>query len=61
MQHIVHKDCVYDVTDKKKKKIRRTVLTGVDLQTAWLHTKEIIHAKPKRLYNPRIRRHREKE
>ena len=61
MQHIVHKDRVYDVTACDDTKIRRIVLTGVDLETAWLHTREIIYAKPRRLYNPRIRKHREKE
>lgn len=61
MQHIVHKDRVYDVTAYDDTKIRRTVLTGVDLETAWFHTREIINAKPRRLYNPRIRKHREKE
>ena len=31
---------VYDVTACDDTKIRRTVLTGVDLETAWLHTKQ---------------------
>lgn len=61
MQHIMHKDCVYDVTACDDTKIRRTVLTGVDLETARLHTKEIVYAKPRRLFNPRVRKHREKE
>ena len=52
---------LYDVTACDDTKIRRTVLTGVDHETAWLHTREIIHAKPRRLYNPRLRKHKEKE
>ena len=61
MQHIIQKKRVYHVSTSDDTKIRRTVLIGVDLETARLHTKEIIYAKPKRLYNPRIRKHREKE
>lgn len=51
MQHIVHKDCIYDVTACDDTRIRRTVLTGVDIETARLHTKEIVYAKPRRLYS----------
>ena len=51
----------YDVTACDDTMIRRTVLSGVDLKTAWLHTKEIVHARPRRLFNPRIRKHREEK
>ena len=52
---------LYDVTACDDTKIRRSVLSAVDLKTAWLHTREIIYAKPRRLYNPRIRKHKEKK
>ena len=54
------KKLLYDVTACDDTKIRRIVLDSVDLETAWLHTREIIYSKPKRLYNPRIRKHKEK-